>query len=142
MHACSKGGGGLCDAATIESNPRTIWSRDSRCSASWSACRSDLSRTRRWTAHEERREAERRVGESAAPAGPESLIERGLDRNNIVAVHTGECWDPGERSKPATRAQAIEALRQQVPACTKCRPDTALGFEDQALRSVPRCVVM
>ncbi|MEU0900154.1 DUF6233 domain-containing protein [Streptomyces massasporeus] len=31
--------------------------------------------------------------------------------------------------KAATRAQAIEALRQQVPACSKCRPDTALGIE-------------
>ncbi|MFF6954687.1 DUF6233 domain-containing protein [Streptomyces iakyrus] len=61
---------------------------------------------------------------------PEWLIERGLDRNNTVAVHTGECWDPGKRAKPATRAQAIEALRHQVPACTKCRPDTALGIVD------------
>ncbi|MFJ5731012.1 DUF6233 domain-containing protein [Streptomyces paradoxus] len=28
-----------------------------------------------------------------------------------------------------TRAQAIEALGHQVPACSKCRPDTALGIE-------------
>ncbi|MHB9863426.1 DUF6233 domain-containing protein [Streptomyces sp. YIM S03343] len=28
----------------------------------------------------------------------------------------------------ATRAQALDALRQQVPACSKCRPDTSLGF--------------
>ncbi|MEU0060132.1 DUF6233 domain-containing protein [Streptomyces sp. NPDC006334] len=30
--------------------------------------------------------------------------------------------------RPATRQQAIEALRQQVPACIHCRPDTALGI--------------
>ncbi|MEU9230792.1 DUF6233 domain-containing protein [Streptomyces massasporeus] len=43
----------------------------------------------------------------------------------------GARWDPGKRSKPATRAQAIEALRHQVPACTKCRPDTALSIVDR-----------
>ncbi|CAL9669679.1 DUF6233 domain-containing protein [Streptomyces sp. enrichment culture] len=90
----------------------------------------DLSRTRRWIADEERREAERRVGEARRPPAPEFLIERGLDRKNIVALHTGQCWDPGKRTKPVTKEQAIEALRQQVPACTKCRPDTALGITD------------
>ncbi|MFE9115863.1 DUF6233 domain-containing protein [Streptomyces collinus] len=89
----------------------------------------DLTRTRTWIADEERREAERRVGEARRPPAPEWLIERGLDRTNIVAVHTSECWDPGKRARPATRAQAIEALRKQVPACSKCRPDTALGIE-------------
>ncbi|WP_338775282.1 DUF6233 domain-containing protein [Streptomyces sp. DG1A-41] len=89
----------------------------------------DLARTRKWIADEERREAERRVGEARRPPAPEWLIERGLERNNIVAVHTGECWDPGKRARPATRAQAVEALRHQVPACSKCRPDTALGIE-------------
>ncbi|MFI8215834.1 DUF6233 domain-containing protein [Streptomyces sp. NPDC085932] len=64
------------------------------------------------------------------PAGPEWLLERGLDRDNIVALQTGQCWDPGKRTKPVTREQAIEALRQQVPACAKCRPDTALGIAD------------
>ncbi|WP_344537113.1 DUF6233 domain-containing protein [Streptomyces levis] len=80
--------------------------------------------------HEERRHTEQRVGEARRPPAPEWLIERGLDRNNIVALHTGQCWDPGKRTKPVTRTQAIEALRQQVPACTKCRPDTALGIAD------------
>ncbi|OUD04011.1 hypothetical protein CA983_06235 [Streptomyces swartbergensis] len=78
---------------------------------------------------EQRREAERRVGAARRPPTPEWLIERGLDRSNIVAVRTGDCWDAGKRSRPATRAQAVEALRHQVPACTKCRPDTALGIE-------------
>ncbi|MFJ3445728.1 DUF6233 domain-containing protein [Streptomyces sp. NPDC086081] len=58
------------------------------------------------------------------------MIEHGLDRRNIVALHTGQCWDPGKRAEPATRAQAVEALHRQVPACTKCRPDTALGIVD------------
>ncbi|MER7406081.1 DUF6233 domain-containing protein [Streptomyces sp. NPDC000070] len=89
----------------------------------------DLARTRKWILDEEARKAERRVGEARRPPAPEWLIERGLDRNNIVSVHTGECWDPGKRVKSATRAQAVEALRHQVPACSKCRSDTALGIE-------------
>ncbi|MET9988430.1 DUF6233 domain-containing protein [Streptomyces mutabilis] len=45
-----------------------------------------------------------------------------------MAVHTGDCWDPGKRQMPATREQARDAIRQQVPACSKCRPDTRLGL--------------
>ncbi|MFF5522645.1 hypothetical protein [Streptomyces coeruleorubidus] len=52
----------------------------------------DLARTRRWIADEEAREAERRVGEQGRPPVPEWLIERGLDRSNIVA---GECKSNG-----------------------------------------------
>ncbi|MET8012908.1 DUF6233 domain-containing protein [Streptomyces sp. NPDC005271] len=42
---------------------------------------------------------------------------------------------PGPRPRAAgavrrPRQQAIEALRQQVPACVHCRPDTALGILD------------
>ncbi|MFF9025728.1 DUF6233 domain-containing protein [Streptomyces eurythermus] len=48
------------------------------------------------------------------------LIQYGLNRNNIDAVHTGDCW-------AATRQQALDAL-QHVPACVHCRPDTALGL--------------
>ncbi|MEV6995828.1 DUF6233 domain-containing protein [Streptomyces sp. NPDC093228] len=45
----------------------------------------------------------------------------------------------GEYPQPTThpsshpvrpRAQAIDALRRQVPACTHCRPDTELGVLD------------
>ncbi|MFF4143718.1 DUF6233 domain-containing protein [Streptomyces sp. NPDC001698] len=32
------------------------------------------------------------------------------------------------RCVPVSRPQALEALRQQVPACARCRPDTLLGF--------------
>ncbi|MER8226486.1 DUF6233 domain-containing protein [Streptomyces sp. NPDC094143] len=90
----------------------------------------DLSRTRGWIADGERRQAGRRVGAARRPPAPAFLIERGLDRRNIVALHTGECWDPAKRAKPAIREQAVEALRQQVPACTKCGPNTALGIVD------------
>ncbi|MFI8489430.1 DUF6233 domain-containing protein [Streptomyces rubrogriseus] len=82
----------------------------------------------RWIADEERLEAERRQAEERRPPPPEWLIERGLDRTSLVAVHTGDCWDPGKRLMPATREQARDAIRQQVPACSKCRPDTRLGL--------------
>jgi hypothetical protein len=85
-----------------------------------------------WIAAEERRETERRSGEAMRPPPPEWLLQRGLDGTNVDAVHTGECWAAAKsgRCRPATRQQAIEALRQQVPACLHCRPDTALGILD------------
>ncbi|MEU3699398.1 hypothetical protein AB0E75_27945 [Streptomyces griseoviridis] len=49
----------------------------------------------RWIADEERREAERRQREERQPSPPEWLLERGLNKINLVAVHTGACWDPG-----------------------------------------------
>jgi hypothetical protein len=90
--------------------------------------RASLAQLDRWIADEERREAERLRGEERRPPPPEWLIERGLNRANVVAVHRGDCWDPGKRHIEVTRAQALDALRQQVPACSKCRPDTTLGF--------------
>jgi hypothetical protein len=85
-----------------------------------------------WITLEERREAERRRGMEARPAPPDWLIQHGLTRTNVDAVHTGDCWAAAKsgRCRPATRQQAIEALRQQVPACMHCRPDTALGIFD------------
>jgi hypothetical protein len=85
-----------------------------------------------WIAQEERREAERRRGEERRRPPPEWLIERGLNRDNLIAAHTGGCWDSGKRAKAATRVQALDALRNQVPPCTRCRPDTALGFREEA----------
>lgn len=90
--------------------------------------RASLGQLDRWIADEERREAERRQAEERRLPPPEWLIERGLDRSSLVAVHTGDCWDPGKRQMPATREQARDAIRQQVPACSKCRPDTRLGL--------------
>ncbi|MEU7428765.1 DUF6233 domain-containing protein [Streptomyces sp. NPDC040750] len=81
---------------------------------------------------EERREAERRRGEEMRPPPPEWLLQHGLHRTNVDAVHTGECWAAAKsrRRRPVTRQQAIEALRQQVPACVHRRPDTTLGILD------------
>ncbi|MGW2951574.1 DUF6233 domain-containing protein [Streptomyces eurythermus] len=94
--------------------------------------RAAISQLDGWIADEERREAERRRAEEQRPPPPEWLIERGLNGNNVVAVHTRECWDSGKRVRAATRAQALDALRNQVPPCTRCRPDTALGFREEA----------
>ncbi|MFJ1606975.1 DUF6233 domain-containing protein [Streptomyces sp. NPDC088253] len=87
-----------------------------------------------WIAEEERREAERRRGAEARPAPPEWLVQYGLNRRTVDAVHCGDCWVAAKsgRCRPVTRAQALEALRQQVPACTHCRPDTALEFREEA----------
>nr|WP_078861410.1 hypothetical protein [Streptomyces sp. NRRL F-5650] len=65
--------------------------------------RASLRQLDRWIADEERREAERRQAEERRPPPPEWLIERGLDRRR-------------------------DAIRQQVPACSKCRPDTRVGL--------------
>ncbi|NDZ74550.1 hypothetical protein G3I36_26630 [Streptomyces sp. SID10362] len=85
-----------------------------------------------WIAEEERREAERRCGEEMRPPPPEWLIQYGLNRHNIDAVHTGDCWTVAKsgRCQPTSRAQVVEALRHGVPACVHCRPDTALGLLD------------
>ncbi|MEU1852101.1 DUF6233 domain-containing protein [Streptomyces sp. NPDC019990] len=92
--------------------------------------RAALAQLDRWIADEQRREAEVRRGEEMRPAPPEWLIERGLDKRNHVAVHTGDCWKVTRsgRCVGVSRTQALDALRHQVPACTYCRPDTALSF--------------
>jgi hypothetical protein len=84
----------------------------------------------RWIAEEERREAERLQGAQMRPAPPEWLIQYGLNRTNVDAVHVGGCWAAKKsgRCRPATREQALDALRDQVPGCVHCRPDTALGL--------------
>ncbi|MEV5474211.1 DUF6233 domain-containing protein [Streptomyces sp. NPDC052207] len=58
------------------------------------------------------------------------MVKRGLQKTNLVAVHTGGSWTVRKSTRCAgvSRAQAIDALRRQVPACTHCRPDTALGI--------------
>ncbi|MFB7115944.1 DUF6233 domain-containing protein [Streptomyces sp. NPDC056190] len=64
------------------------------------------------------------------PSQPDWLVEHGLDRRHLVALHTSDCWIAARsgRCVAVTRAQAMDALRQHVPACTHCRRDTALGF--------------
>ncbi|MFE9906434.1 DUF6233 domain-containing protein [Streptomyces achromogenes] len=85
-----------------------------------------------WIAEERRREAERCRGKSSRPPGPDWLIQHGLNRVNVDFVHVGDCWAAKKsgRCKPVSRAQALDALRQLVPACPHCRPDTELGLID------------
>ncbi|MER5871960.1 DUF6233 domain-containing protein [Streptomyces sp. NPDC002044] len=63
------------------------------------------------------------------PAAPPAwLVERGIGTGRpAVRVHAGGCWDTGKRSAPATADQIRALLAEGVPACTHCRPDTALG---------------
>ncbi|MFE8950368.1 DUF6233 domain-containing protein [Streptomyces sp. NPDC007856] len=51
-------------------------------------------------------------------------------------MHVGDCWAAKKsgRCRPVSREQAVAALRQHVPACPHCRPDTELGVLDQAVR--------
>lgn len=90
----------------------------------------DLERTRRWIAAEERRQQERQRAIDARPPAPDWLIEHGLNGRNSVYVHVGDCPTAGKRSKGATRDQALRALTDGVDACPQCRPDTELGVLD------------
>ncbi|MEU3957576.1 DUF6233 domain-containing protein [Streptomyces achromogenes] len=85
--------------------------------------------TDRWIADEEQRQAERHRGQERGPQPAQWLIQYGLNRSNVGAGHTGDCWvaTRSGRCRPATRQQARDALRH-VPACVHCRPDTALGM--------------
>ncbi|WP_030180469.1 DUF6233 domain-containing protein [Streptomyces sp. NRRL S-813] len=91
-----------------------------------------LDRVRQQITAVERREAERQHGENARPPTPDWLLERGITRTNLVAVHAGDCWivRKSNRCAPVSRDQALDAMRQQVPACSHCRPDTELGYLD------------
>ncbi|AGS67388.1 hypothetical protein B446_02780 [Streptomyces collinus Tu 365] len=86
----------------------------------------------RWISDEERRETGRRTAEARRERAADWLIQHGLNRTNVDAVHVGDCWvaKKSGRCRPVSREQAVEALRQQVPACPHCRPDTALGVLD------------
>ncbi|MFJ9101265.1 DUF6233 domain-containing protein [Streptomyces sp. NPDC102405] len=92
---------------------------------------SDLERTRRWIADEERRQQERQRGIQARPPAPDWLLEVGLNRDAPpVYIHAGDCWNAGKRSKGISRDEALRALAGGVKACGACRPDTALGYLD------------
>ncbi|MER6521846.1 DUF6233 domain-containing protein [Streptomyces sp. NPDC001553] len=80
-------------------------------------------------------EAEERVRADAARHRPpvvEWVIEYGIDAaGRSILVHTGDCPLVSGRSRPATRAQAVEALRDSMAhACAICRVDSALGLLD------------
>ncbi|GAA3808289.1 DUF6233 domain-containing protein [Streptomyces chiangmaiensis] len=83
-----------------------------------------------WIGQEQEREARQRQAEEMRPPPPDWVVERGLQKTNLVAVHAGDCWTVAKSSRcvGVSRAQAVDALRQQVPACSHCRPDTGLGF--------------
>ncbi|MGW4560097.1 DUF6233 domain-containing protein [Streptomyces sp. NPDC004365] len=75
------------------------------------------------------------------PAPPEWVVERGLQKTNLVAVHTGDCWTVRKSSRcvgvSQAQAQALDALRHQVSACTHCRPDVSLGFWSRSTPAAP-----
>ncbi|MGW2425196.1 DUF6233 domain-containing protein [Streptomyces sp. NPDC001709] len=100
-----------------------------------------LAQLDQWIAEEERRETERRQGEQRRPAEPEWLIQYGLNRANVDALHVGACWAAKKsgRCKPVTRQQAIDALGRQVAPCVHCRPEVKLGPHRQrpGLRPTP-----
>ncbi|MEV6839382.1 DUF6233 domain-containing protein [Streptomyces sp. NPDC051133] len=68
------------------------------------------------------------MSEEQRPADPEWLVQHGLNKTNMDAVHAGDCWAARKsgRCKPATRRQALDALRRQVAHYVHCRPETKL----------------
>ncbi|EDX20260.1 DUF6233 domain-containing protein [Streptomyces sp. Mg1] len=90
--------------------------------------RGELDRAEQALATAEEREA---LAASRRPPKepPAWLIERGIGGGRLPAcVHTGDCWDTGNRCTPATPQQIRQLLAAGVPACPHCRPDTALGM--------------
>ncbi|MGX5183427.1 DUF6233 domain-containing protein [Streptomyces avermitilis] len=98
-----------------------------------------LAQLDQWIAEEERRETERRQGEQRRPADPAWLIQYGLNRANVDALHVGDCWAAKKsgRCKPVTRQQAIDALVHQVAPCVHCRPEAKLGPHRERLGPQP-----
>ncbi|MFD8951957.1 DUF6233 domain-containing protein [Streptomyces xanthophaeus] len=74
-------------------------------------------------------EAEAAAARRRPPLEPPAwLVERGIGTGRPpVRVHAGGCWDTGKRCAPATPEQIRGLLAAGIPACTHCRPDTALG---------------
>ncbi|WP_327267190.1 DUF6233 domain-containing protein (plasmid) [Streptomyces sp. NBC_01232] len=89
--------------------------------------RGELGRAEQALATAEEREA---LASSRRPPPelPAWLVERGIGGGRLPArVHTGGCWDTGNRCAPAAADQIRRLLAEGVPACIHCRPDTALG---------------
>ncbi|MFJ9760819.1 hypothetical protein [Streptomyces sp. NPDC101149] len=76
-----------------------------------------------WIAEEEQQEAELRRGVEMRPRPPEWLIERGLNKANLMAVHVG---DPG---RSVTRDDLIAMLHEQTPACEPARNALIAGAD-------------
>lgn len=89
--------------------------------------RGELGRAEQALATAEEREA---LATSRRPPKepPAWLVERGIGSGRPpVRVHTGDCWDTGNRCAPADPEQIRRLLAEGVAACIHCRPDTALG---------------
>ncbi|WP_412079449.1 DUF6233 domain-containing protein (plasmid) [Streptomyces xanthophaeus] len=89
--------------------------------------RGELGRAEQALATAEEREA---LAASRRPPKepPAWLIERGIGGGRLPSrVHTGDCWDTGNRCAPAGAEQIRRLLAEGVPACIHCQPDTALG---------------
>ncbi|MFJ2303742.1 DUF6233 domain-containing protein [Streptomyces sp. NPDC087787] len=90
-----------------------------------------LGRVRERIAEVERREVERQRGEQVRPPTPDWVLEQALNRDALpVTVHVGGCHMAGKRQRGVPREAALRALAEGVPACSHCRPDTALGVLD------------
>ncbi|MFB7468566.1 DUF6233 domain-containing protein [Streptomyces sp. NPDC056224] len=52
-------------------------------------------------------------------------MKRGIGGGRRPArVHTGDCWDTGNRCAPAGPKQIRQLLAEGVPACPHCRGPT------------------
>lgn len=94
--------------------------------------RRQLAQIDAWIAAEQRRITERERAAQTRPQPADWLLEHGLDKRDILSVHTGDCWSGSKstRTRAITREQAIQSLANGISACTHCRPDTELGLLD------------
>ncbi|MFF8271837.1 DUF6233 domain-containing protein [Streptomyces sp. NPDC016562] len=89
--------------------------------------RGELSRTEQALAAAEELDAAT-TRQQPAPDPPAWLVERGIGAGRLpVRLHTGDCWDTGNRCIPSGAEQVRRLLAEGVPACIHCRPDTAHG---------------
>lgn len=90
----------------------------------------DLARTDEWIAAEEQRATGSRPTEEQQPAPspprPQWAIQDGTGPAGTL-VHMADCWASGQRTRPVSRAQAVEALAGGAVPCDVCRPDRKLS---------------
>ncbi|MGW0163821.1 DUF6233 domain-containing protein [Streptomyces sp. NPDC003343] len=75
------------------------------------------------------------------PPPPEWLIERGLQKTNLMAVHAGNCWTVRKSSRcvGVSQAQAPDALRRrQKPLSPQARGrGLTCGLSTSSIRAGP-----
>ncbi|RZD54910.1 hypothetical protein C0Q58_30715 [Streptomyces albidoflavus] len=87
-----------------------------------------LAEVKGWREAEERRRAERRMGEARRPPPPDWVVQVGIGQGSPpVCVHVGGCDMAGARVRPLSRAQVLEALDRGIEPCQYCRPDSEVG---------------